>query len=64
MTMAHLSYVVCNACGVPASQPVGNAKEARAMIPADWTRVWCVNRHEDLCPKHSTDRHNRSKETR
>jgi NAD(P)-dependent dehydrogenase (short-subunit alcohol dehydrogenase family) len=34
--IAHLSYVLCDACGLPASQPEDDARAARRMIPGDW----------------------------
>jgi hypothetical protein len=54
MVMAHLSYVICNHCGLPASEPMEDAKAARRMVPSNWTRpMW--NKRVDLCPEHSAN---------
>lgn len=46
MAIAHLSYVLCDSCGIPAAQPEDDARSARRMMPTDWVRL----NGRDLCP--------------
>jgi hypothetical protein len=46
MAIAHLSYVICDSCGTPASQPEDDARTARQMMSSEWTRV----NGRDFCP--------------
>lgn len=56
MAIAHLSYVICDVCGAPASQPEDDAKAAREMVPADWRRERVDDGFRlvarDICPAH------------
>jgi hypothetical protein len=54
MSIVHLSYVVCDECYTPASDPV-DPGQARAMIPTSWSRERRSGRNVDLCPEHRSD---------
>jgi len=51
--IAHMAYVVCDGCGLPASQPMQDGKDARLAIPRDWHRKPVapgMPQKLDLCP--------------
>jgi len=52
MSVARLVYVICDRCGVPASQPV-DPGHARRNVPYGWERVirTAMGKRIDLCPK-------------
>ncbi len=53
--LASLHFVMCDECGVPASEPV-EADQARSKVPATWRRMRRIHgptrrmRWIDLCP--------------
>lgn len=52
MAMARLVYVTCDECGTPATDPVGDAKEARSLVPTAWFRFRAEGESKtgDYCP--------------
>lgn len=55
MSIVHLAYVICDECGIPASEPEDSGKKARTMVPRGWVRAFDVTRARriDLCPAHA-----------